>query len=103
MSKSERPFHAQSIATPKHDDGDQILTFQQWCRLDSISERSGRRILNAPNGPVVVQLSTRRIGISRRANRAWLASRERGVVASGRSCAKRHRKHQERGVKYEPD
>lgn len=58
-------------------DDDEVLTFKQWCRLNKISERNGRRILDAPGGPIVTQLSARRIGITRGNNRKWLRSRER--------------------------
>jgi hypothetical protein len=54
----------------------QVLTFHEWCRLNRISERTGRRILSAPGGPPVVRLSPRRIGITVVGDRAWKASRE---------------------------
>jgi hypothetical protein len=59
------------------EDPDEVLTFKHWCCINKISERSGRRILDAPDGPVVTQMSARRIGITRRNNRAWQQSRER--------------------------
>jgi hypothetical protein len=55
----------------------QVLTFHEWCRLGRFSERTGRRILNSGSGPVVTQLSAKRIGITVAADRAWKASRER--------------------------
>jgi hypothetical protein len=58
-----------------HDD--QVLTFLEWCRLNRISERNGRRIIAAPGGPATTMLSARRIGITIRANREWQASRQR--------------------------
>jgi hypothetical protein len=64
------------------DDPDSILTFREWCRLNRLGERTGRRILKEPGGPTVTQLSAQRIGISRRNNRAWQASRERPSVAA---------------------
>jgi hypothetical protein len=60
----------------RHDD-DQVLTFEEWCLVNAISPRTGRRILSEPGGPEVVQLSARRIGIRVGANRAWQASRVR--------------------------
>ena len=57
-------------------DPDEILTFREWVQLNKLSERTGRRILAAPGGPVVTLLSARRFGISRRANLAWQKSRE---------------------------
>jgi hypothetical protein len=54
----------------------QILTFHEWCRLNRISERTGRRIVE--RGEVVVtQLSPKRVGISVANNARWQASRER--------------------------
>jgi hypothetical protein len=55
----------------------QVLTFHEWARLNRISERTGRRILNSGSGPVITQLSAKRIGITVAADRAWKASRER--------------------------
>ena len=59
------------------EDDDAVLTFKEWCSLNSVSERQGRRILTSGNGPTVTQLSDRRIGITRRNNREWQASRAR--------------------------
>jgi hypothetical protein len=56
---------------------DRCLTFREWCRLNGIGERTGRRILAGPTPPAVVRLSTRRIGITVRANREWHAQRAR--------------------------
>jgi hypothetical protein len=56
---------------------DQVLGFVEWCRLNRISERTGRRILNGSGGPTVTMLSARRIGVTVRANREWQQSRER--------------------------
>ena len=56
---------------------DRCLTFREWCQLNSIGQRTGRRILASGNGPVMTQLSERRIGITVRANREWQQSRER--------------------------
>src|SRR5262249_7101681 len=58
-----------------HDE--QVLSFAQWCALNGISKRTGRRLLAAGDGPVVTQLSEKRIGITVRNNRAWQASRAR--------------------------
>jgi hypothetical protein len=59
-----------------HDD--QVLTFHEWCRLNGFSERTGRRELGGPDGPIVTQLSSRRIGVIVRNNRRWQESRKRG-------------------------
>lgn len=60
------------------NDDDAVLTFHEWCSLCGFSERTGRRILASGDGPVVTQLSPKRIGISRGNNRRWQASRARG-------------------------
>jgi hypothetical protein len=58
----------------------QVLTFGEWCKLNHISERTGRRILASPDSPVVTALSPRRLGITIANNRAWQASRARKVA-----------------------
>jgi hypothetical protein len=67
-----------TIAAPlSQSHPDQVLTFAEWCALNRISERTGRRILAGGNGPTVTELSAKRIGITIEANRRWQASRER--------------------------
>jgi hypothetical protein len=56
---------------------DQVLTLFEWARLNRISLRTARRILNSGNGPIVNMLSAKRIGITVGNNRAWQQSRER--------------------------
>ena len=58
-------------------DDDKVLTFAEWCKLNRIGQRTGRRIIKAPGGPVVTQLSERRIGITVGNNRRWQAARAR--------------------------
>jgi hypothetical protein len=55
-----------------HDD-DQVLTFPEWCALNTIGKRTGRRILDGEYGPPpeITRLSPNRIGITRGANRRW--------------------------------
>jgi hypothetical protein len=55
---------------------DQVLSFVEWCQLNRISERTGRRILDSPDGPPIVRLSPRRFGVTVRANREWQHARE---------------------------
>ena len=55
----------------------QILTCLEWCSLNRISERTGRRILASGDGPTVTQLSAKRIGVSVGNNARWQASRAR--------------------------
>jgi hypothetical protein len=54
-----------------------ILSFKDWCRLNSISESTGRRIIAA--GKVrVTQLSERRIGVGEDDNAEFQARCARG-------------------------
>jgi hypothetical protein len=67
-----------ALAEPLSDSHpDQVLTFFEWCRLNRISERTGRRILAGGTGPKVTMLSPRRLGITIGANRRWQAARAR--------------------------
>jgi hypothetical protein len=68
-----RPF---SLAGFENDDN-RVLSFRQWCILNGISTRTGRRILASGNGPTVTQLSDRRIGVTVGNNRRWQEARER--------------------------
>jgi hypothetical protein len=52
----------------------QVLTFLEWCRLNKISPATGRRLRRAGKGPVFVQLSDRRIGVTVGANADWQES-----------------------------
>jgi hypothetical protein len=61
-------------------DDHRVLSFRQWCELNGFSPATGRRVIAAGIGPVVTQLSPRRIGITIGFNRAWQQSRVRGEV-----------------------
>jgi predicted DNA-binding transcriptional regulator AlpA len=56
---------------------DYVLTFAEWCEINAISQPTGRRILASGNGPPVLQLSLRRLGIRMSDNLAWQQSRVR--------------------------
>jgi hypothetical protein len=56
---------------------DKVLSFRQWCEINGLTERTGRRVLASENRPIVTQVSARRIGITVRNNRIWQAARER--------------------------
>jgi len=58
-------------------DPNQILSFHEWCRLNRISIRTGRRIITGGDGPVITQLSPNRFGITVGNNARWQRSRER--------------------------
>jgi hypothetical protein len=52
----------QRLHATSHRTSQKILSFRQWCELNSISEATGRRLIKA--GKVrIVRLSERRIGI----------------------------------------
>jgi hypothetical protein len=44
---------------PVLPDDNLVMTFAEWCQAASIGQRTGRRILKAPGGPVVTQLGPR--------------------------------------------
>jgi predicted DNA-binding transcriptional regulator AlpA len=73
--RAEQKHRRTEEATRNYDE--RILTFPEWCTLNSLSPATGRRLLKSGDGPKVVQLSPRRIGVSLRANREWLATRAR--------------------------
>ena len=77
MSLSLREAERRRIQRQLSLDDDRVLTFNQWCALNGIGKRTGRRILRSGNGPVVTQLSERRIGITVGNNRRWQESRAR--------------------------
>ena len=72
-ARAERRQLRQRLAA----DDDAVLTFKEWCALNSVSERQGRRILGSGSGPTVTKLTDKRVEISRRANREWQHARVR--------------------------
>jgi hypothetical protein len=76
--KPVQPKWSALDAPPARSHPNQVLTFHEWCQLNRISTRTGRRILNSGTGPVVTQLSPHRVGITIANNAAWQASRARG-------------------------
>jgi hypothetical protein len=73
----KRQKRARAHFSADHDQ--QILTFREWCDLNSISARTGRRILKAPGAPTVTMLTKRRFGISLGNNKIWQAQRARAT------------------------
>jgi hypothetical protein len=59
-----------------------VLHFRQRCELNGFSEATGRRIISAGIGPIVTQLSAKRIGVTIGNNAKWQASRARKPVAA---------------------
>lgn len=72
--RKQRP-PADPLPSTLHDD--QVLTLPEWCRLNSISLKTGQRIMAAGLGPVATQLSPNRIGVTIANNRRWQQTRER--------------------------
>ena len=62
-----------------YENDDEVLTFKEWCQLNGIGERTGRRVLAGPKSqrPIITWLSERRMGITRGNNRRWQESRAR--------------------------
>jgi hypothetical protein len=73
--------HQRAQSDPARDPeiavGNRVLSFTEWCLLNSISPATGRRIIKSGKGPIVTQLSPRRIGVTVTNNAAWQRSRER--------------------------
>jgi hypothetical protein len=54
-----------------------VLTRKEWAKLNSLSYGTAKRILASGNGPPVIQLTERRVGIRMIDNRRWQESRLR--------------------------
>jgi predicted DNA-binding transcriptional regulator AlpA len=54
-----------------------VLTRKQWAALAGISFETGKRLIANGDGPKVVQLSARRIGIRMIDHARWLEQRVR--------------------------
>jgi hypothetical protein len=90
LSRAQRKHQKQHKRKHKHrsaldaplalSNDHQVLTFREWCQLNRISERTGRRILSSGTGPTVTQLTAKRIGISVGNNKRWQESRARGAA-----------------------
>jgi predicted DNA-binding transcriptional regulator AlpA len=61
---------------------DRILSFRQWCESLGISTSTGRRLIAAGEGPPVLQLSARRLGIRMSDALAWQETRVRRIEAA---------------------
>jgi hypothetical protein len=79
------PVREREIARIGHNAGppltpaplNRVLSFGQWCALNGFSKATGRRIVQRGEGPPVLQLSPRRIGIRESDNAAWQQARAR--------------------------
>jgi hypothetical protein len=61
----------------QYDNDDQVLTFDQWCRLNNFSTTTGKRVLGS-GACRYVKLSAKRKGITIRDNREYQQSRSHG-------------------------
>jgi predicted DNA-binding transcriptional regulator AlpA len=62
---------------PPVEHRDRVLTFPQWCAINGFSKATGWRLIRNGDGPPVLQLSPRRVGVKESANAEWQASRTR--------------------------
>jgi predicted DNA-binding transcriptional regulator AlpA len=60
---------------------DRVLTLKQWAELNALSLRTARRLVAGSDGPPVVQLTNRRIGVRESDTAKWQAARLRGQSA----------------------
>jgi hypothetical protein len=80
--EAERRRRQRAQSEANRDNDHRILSFREWCELNGFSPATGRRVISSADGPVVTQLSARRIGITIANNRAWQAAHARGVVVA---------------------
>lgn len=57
-------------------DDDRVMTFAEWCLLNSFSQSTGQRLIASGHGPVFTQLSARRKGVTVGENRRWRKARD---------------------------
>jgi hypothetical protein len=55
---------------------DRVMTFAEWCLLNGFSQSTGQRLITSGDGPIFIQLSARRKGVTVGENRRWLKARE---------------------------
>jgi predicted DNA-binding transcriptional regulator AlpA len=67
----------QSAQDAARDHRDRVLTFRMWCAVNGFSLATGRRIVARGDGPRIIRLSPRRLGIRESDNAAWQAARIR--------------------------
>jgi hypothetical protein len=59
------------------DPDQRVMSLAEWCALNGFSIATGKRLILSGQGPKVIQLSKKRIGIRVCDNRAWQESRVR--------------------------
>jgi predicted DNA-binding transcriptional regulator AlpA len=60
---------------------DRVLTLKQWAELNALSLRTAARLIAGGDGPPILRLSNRRIGIRESDAARWQAARLRGLSA----------------------
>lgn len=63
------------------DDG-VVMSFKDWCQRNDISAATGRRLIAHGDGPELIRLSAKRIGVTYGADRAWKAQRRVSAPAA---------------------
>jgi predicted DNA-binding transcriptional regulator AlpA len=71
------PFRDRTAPNEVAAHRDRVLNFRQWCQINGFSKATGHRLIKAGEGPPVLQLSARRIGIRESDNARWQAERVR--------------------------
>ena len=56
-------------------DDHHVMNFSTWCKVSAIAPRTGRRISKSGDGPTVTKMTSKMIGVTLGAHRAWLAKR----------------------------
>jgi hypothetical protein len=54
-----------------------VIPFKTWCELRGFSERTGRRLIESGDGPIITQLTDRLIGVREDHDLQWLETRVR--------------------------
>jgi predicted DNA-binding transcriptional regulator AlpA len=54
-----------------------VLSLKEWAKLNGFSLMTGKRLIAAGEGPTVIQLSPRRVGVRMVDNARWQAARLR--------------------------
>jgi predicted DNA-binding transcriptional regulator AlpA len=57
---------------------DRVYTLREWAQLNALSLRTARRLVAEGNGPRIIQLTSRRVGVRESDAAAWQAARVRG-------------------------
>jgi predicted DNA-binding transcriptional regulator AlpA len=80
MSLEHSPTKQRRIAVAEHltTEDLRVLSVPQWAALIGVSLPTAKRLLKSGDGPKVIQLSERRIGIRMIDHHRWTEARMRG-------------------------